>query len=400
MQIWSFCGIGVAIGALAAATAASAQETRSPVGPPVAPLAANVTLRAFAGAEGGYDSNLDNRVASHSSHYEMLQVGATARYVESPDAIYSFNFRGRNYWYGNLETSDRYDIDVGLGATFNLSPEAVLKTGAAYYRDKISVNTADIYKAYADLVKENDLFRARLRFDSRTELSLVDDGPGALDPDVFEVARGKAFDFTKNGVTASLLILRKQVIAPFLIGNFTNIDYIHQAPGAAIDRSANEAWGAAGIRLKPVRNFHIDFGARYNRRDFEDHLFTQSSSSFFDGRFTWKVTPGLTMRGTIERQFKEPTTSFGLADDVITYELALDQRFDSWSFYGRAWLDRVRPVGDNFDYRKYAWEVGVAYELNKTTEVYAEHFGKYVDEKVTNETYDRARFSSGVRLKF
>jgi predicted porin len=118
------------------------------------------------------------------------------------------------------------------------------------------------------------------------------------------------------------------------------------------------------------------------------------------GRLTWKLGNGLTAQGTIEKQIKEPTTTFGLADDVITYEVRLDKKLDPWTIYGRAFLDHVRPIGDNFDYFKFNWAGGAAYELRKDTEIYAEYSGKFVNEKVTTESYDRTRVGAGIRVKF
>jgi predicted porin len=55
---------------------------------------------------------------------------------------------------------------------------------------------------------------------------------------------------------------------------------------------------------------------------------------------------------------------------------------------------------DNFDYFKFNWAGGAAYELRKDTEIYAEYSGKFVNEKVTTESYDRTRVGAGIRVKF
>ena len=373
----------------------AAQEV---VGTPLPPVFKDV--KTFIGTEVGYDSNLDNRVAARGSPYEMLQMGSSGSIQASGTAEYNWYLRGREYWYNELDTSHRYDFDVALGARFDVSSDMALKTGVSYYRDKISINSADIYKAYADLVKESEVFRARLKLDSRTELSTASENQGTLDTDVFEVARGKAFDYTKNGVTASLLMLRKQIVAPFIIANYSDIDYFHQASNPAINRSAKEAWGVAGIRITLSSDLQIDLGMRHTHRQFEDQAFAEFSSSYFDGRLTWKLGNGLTAQGTIEKQIKEPTTTFGLADDVITYEVRLGKKLDPWMIDGSAFLDHVRPIGDNFDYFKYNWAGGAAYELRKDTEIYAEYSGKFVNEKVTTESYDRTRVGAGIRVKF
>lgn len=177
-------------------------------------------------------------------------------------------------------------------------------------------------------------------------------------------------------------------------------DDFHQASNPAINRSAKEAWGVAGIRITLSSDLQIDLGMRHTHRQFEDQAFAEFSISYFDGRLTWKLGNGLSAQGTIERQIKEPTTTFCLADDVITYEVRLDKKFDPWTIYGRAFLDHVRPIGDNFDYFKFNWAGGAAYELRKDTEIYAEYSGKFVNEKVTIESYDRRHVGAEIRVKY
>jgi len=43
---------------------------------------------------------------------------------------------------------------------------------------------------------------------------------------------------------------------------------------------------------------------------------------------------------------------------------------------------------------------GAAYELRKDTEIYAEYSGKFVNEKVTIESYDRRHVGAEIRVKY
>ena len=382
---------------------ALAQQRSSSQDQPAAPAAtasAVPGIQIFVGAEGGYDSNLDNRVARKGSPYEMLQAGLSGNWKLSDSESYSLYVRGRNYWYNVLDLSNRYDIDAALGARYDLSKETSVKLGTSWVRDAVSFNRADIFKSLADLVNEGDQYRFRLKLDSRTELSFRDDQQGTLDPDVFSVTRNKAFDFTKNGATASLLVNRQQFLAPFVIANYTNVDYFHQDSNLAIDRNANEYWGVAGVRVTLSKAIYVDAGVRTNRRDFDDHIFRSFSSTAFDGRVNWKLTDALTLNGIVERVIREPTTSFGLADDVQTYELRLDYVSGSWTLYGKAFLDEVHPIGDTFDFSKYNLGLGAINELKKNTDIYADYAGKYVKDSVTGDSYTRHRIGAGVRLKF
>jgi Putative beta-barrel porin 2 len=346
----------------------------------------------FAATQAGFDNNLDNRVASRASPFEMLQLGANGSYKPTDSSAYSFYLSGRDFWYNDLPVSQRYDIDAAVGARYDFSPETALKIGTSYYKDAISLDRFDIYKGFADLVNEGETYRLRVKLDSRTEVS--------TNESVFANVRNKDFDFTKNGTTASLLMMRNMMIAPFIIGNYTDIDYFNQLANAPIDRRAREFWGTAGARVTLNPDFFIDLGARYNHRDFADQAITQFSSTFYDARLTWHVTDGLTLHGTVERQIKEPTTSFGLADDVTTYEIAFDQRIQRWTLRGRAFLDHVQPIGDTVNYYKYNWFLGIGYEFAKNTELFAEYLGRHVTERVNDLTYERARVGAGVRVTF
>lgn len=364
----------------------------------VATAVAGVQL--YVGVEGGYDSNLDNRVIRTGSAYEMLQAGLNGNFKVTEQESYSLSLRARNYWYNDLNLSDRYDVDAAVGARYDFSNETSLKVGTSWVRDAITVYRTDIFKSYADLVHETVETRLRLKFDSRTELSFADQKPGTLDPDVFSVTRNKAFDFTKNGGTASLLIFRKQFLAPFIIGNATNIDYFNQDPNPAIDRNANEYWGVAGVRVTLSPSLYVDAGARANRRDFDDLLFRHFSSSSFDARMNWKVSNDLTLNAVFERVIREPTTSFGLADDVKTYEVRLDYKSGPWTLYAKAFLDEMRPIGDNFNFKKYNWGLGVINALNQSTDIYADYSGKYAKDSISGDSYTRNSAGAGIKIKF
>lgn len=356
----------------------------------------NVEL--FAGTEVGYDSNLDNRVKARASRYEMLQGGMAGTIKASDSDSYSFYFRGRDYLYNDLHLSHRYDIDAALAARYDLATDTALKLGTSWLRDAISIGKVDVFKSFADLVHEGDQYRIRVKFDSRTEIGF--DENSAVTPGIFDRPNSKEFDFSKNGGTASLLLLRKEMVSPFVIGNYTNIDYFNQSPNPLIDRRANEFWGVAGVRITLGPSFFTDIGARYNNRDFENNHISSFSSSYFDLRFTWKPTAKLTLKGTVERQVKEPSTRKGLADDVVTYELLTEYRTGSWMLFGKTFLDHVQPIEDRFNYYKYNWATGVTYTLDKNTDIYAEYSGRYASEQVNDAAYERHRISSGIRAQF
>jgi hypothetical protein len=386
------CAVGtLGVGDLAAQERERQDQPSRPVAVPDASSGSgNVTF--FAATEAGFDSNLDNLVARHGSPFEMTQFGASGGYKPTDSSAYSFYLSGRDFWYNDLAQSQRYDIDAAVGARYDLSSNTALKLGTSYYRDAISLDQFDIYKGFADLVNEGESYRFRLKLDSRTEVS-TNESP-------FPNIRDKDFDFTKNGATASLLMMRDMMIAPFVIGNYTNVDYFNQLANASIDRTAREYWGTAGARFTFNPGFFVDLGARYNHRDFADQAISQFSSTYYDARLTWRATDGLTLTGVVERQIKEPTTSFGLADDVRTYELGFDQRIDLWTIRGRAFLEHVVPIGDTLNFYRYNWSLGLGYQLSKNAELFSEYLGRHVTEKVNDATFERTRLGAGVRVSF
>jgi hypothetical protein len=355
----------------------------------------------FTATEAGFDSNLDNRFLSRPSSFEMLQLGANGSYKPNDSSAYSFYLSSRDFWYNALPVSQRYDVDAAVGARYDFSANTALKVGSSYYKDAISLDRYDYYRAFADLINEGEIYRLRVKLDSLTEVSTNQLFSGAaIPPDIFASTRNKAFDFTKNGVTASLLMMRNQMVAPFVVGNYAAVDYFEQVANPLINRTAWEYWTTAGARITFSPDFSIDAGARYNYRNFDDLTFSQFSSAYPDIRFTWHAFDGWTLRGIVERQIVEPTTTFGLADDLTTYELNFDKKFDQWTVSGRAFLNHVKPIGDPLNYYKYNWFLGLGYDIAPNTKLFAEYYGRYVAEKVTDLNYERTRVGAGVRVSF
>jgi hypothetical protein len=399
-----FIGLISATGVLSGCGMLAAQERERQAQPSPQPApevgGTGGGVQFFAATQAGFDSNLDNRFLSRPSPFEMLQLGTSGSYKPTDSSAYSFYLSSRDFWYNNLDVSQRYDIDAAVGARYDFSPTTALKVGASYYKDAISLDRYDYYRGFADLINEGEIYRLRVKLDSLTEVSTNQLLSGTVAPDIFAVANNKAFDFTKNGATASLLMMQKQMVAPFIVGNYADVDYFEQVANPIINRTAWEYWATAGARVTFSPDFSVDLGARYNHRNFDDLIFTQFSSAYPDIRFTWHAYDGWTVRGVVERQIVEPTTSFGLADDLTTYELDFDKRFDRWTFSGRAFLNHVKPIGDPFNYYKYNWFVGLGYDIDKNTKLFAEYYGRWVDEKVSDLAYERTRVGAGVRVSF
>ncbi len=360
-----------------------------------------ITIDPFAGAEAGYDSNPDQRRDGKGSIYEMGQVGAKLSGRRRDTELYNAYVRGRFYEFNDLDNPHRYDIDVALGTRIDLSPANVLKFGTSFYRDAISLQSADIYRTFAELIHEGAEYQVRVNAHSHTELSLKNPPmPPGITQDVFDTTRNAAFDFSKNGATISLLTFRNATISPFLIASLADVYYMNQSPRALLDRDADDMYAVLGLRMRMMSSLVLDVGGRVNRREFAQDGMDDFTRGFLDARLTWYVSPTFTLRGIVERQIKEPSTAFGLADDVITYEVSAQKVDGPWAYFARAYFDQVRPIGEHYTFDKYNWSAGISYQISPTVELYANYAGKLVKEQVEDETYTRHQIGAGVRAKF
>ena len=286
--------------------------------------ATSVSFEPFAAAEGGYDSNPDQRRQGRGSWYEMLQAGTRATWQRTDTEVYTGYARGRYYSFQDIDHPNRYDIDLALGARYDLSPAWVLKLGSSFYRDAVSLQSADLFRSFVELVHEGQDYQVRVNAHSHTELSLHNPPlPPGLAVDVFDTTRNNAFDYTKNGATLSLLTFRNAAVSPYLIASLADVYYMNQSPNALLDRSADDMWASLGLRLKLASTLTFDIGGRVNHRAFEQADANDFTRGFLDARLTWYATPALAFRGIVERQIKEPSTPFGLADDVSVMVIAI-----------------------------------------------------------------------------
>lgn len=349
----------------------------------------------------GYDSNLDGRVQEQGSAFAKLEAGLRADSKWS-DGKGSARVRVRNYEYFDLDKSHRWDLDAALGAEFNMGANASLKVGTSYYRDKIALDSVDIFSSFADYQLRNESYKMRFKLLSDTQLATSDGLDRAItDPDVFDVARGPAFDHTKNGGEVSVLLWPKAVVAPFLFGGAFDVDYFHQVADPSLDRNARYVFGIAGFRVNIGPKFFVDLGLRRNDRFFDDVDVSHFGVTAFDGRFEWRATDDLKVKGIVERVVRETTAAFGLADDVQRYRLTAEQRIgDKLFVIADAYFDDVRPISDNIHYNKYTAKLTGSYRPTPNLEYYVEGLARHVKELNFDSEYSRLRVEAGARLKF
>ncbi len=389
----SFLTAVTACGASAhAADAASASAIHVP--------GTTVTFKPYAEIEGGYDSNPDNLVRHKGSAFEKLESGLVAS-QETTDAFYLLALKGRDVHFESLDRSQRWDFKAEAEAAFQLSERSKLKIDGSYLHDAFSLDRADIYKARADYSYTAPDFRVRLQAKSHVEKNIGGDEQGALDIDVFNATRNSAFDYWRADGQIAVLAFTSGWLQPFAIYDYANIDYFSQAADPSIDRNAREQFGIAGVRVQPSKDFRIDLGARVNHREFDEPTLRRFTSTFFDANLFWQPIDDVKITAVIERYLREPTTSFGLVDDVKSYGLTIDWRVQqAWFIKGSVYYDEIRPIADDFKFHKITTSLSVSYRPSDRLELFVSGLTRWSHEVVTDESYDRFKIGSGVRFKF
>jgi len=364
---------------------------------------AKISLFPYIGTESGYDSNPDGLVNGKSTRYIKLSAGATIK-ARRRSQSYRLTLKGRRYEFLDFdsEKNSRYDLSGALDTVFKLAPGQKLKLGSLFHRDFISLSTVDVLNSYGDYVRIGKGYKLRLQAKSRIEYNKNDDSNLAtLNRDIFDVIRSRAFDYSKTQGQIALLTFTKSVFQPFFIYNFADINYFHQAPNPIYNRTAQEHWGIAGVRMRPTRTFRIDFGARYNFRDLEDKDFSTLQTSYIDLNFAWRPVRPLKITGVIERTLQEPSTSFGLVDDVITFGTTLSYKVTpTFRIYAAGYYDHVKAVGDDIIKKKYSARLTATYSPKDAVDVYITGYGRRVDELTFNESYNRLKIGAGIKMRF
>jgi hypothetical protein len=359
-----------------------------------------VEFKPYVEAEGGYDSNSDNLVDNTPSAFEKIEGGLTLS-AKTPSEYTALTLRARELHFDDIDRENRWDFKAAFDATFDLSDTQTLKVGTNYFRDFLSLDRADIISSYGDYALRTQDFRFRAEAKSHVEINIEDGGQGDETLDVFNVSRGKAFDFSRTDGRVSLLTFTRFWLQPFVIYDYANLDYFSQVSNPLIDRNANEQFGIAGARVEFDKRFRIDVGLRLNDREFDDDVVHRFSSEYVDVNMFWQPVDALKITGIVERILDEPSTSFGLADDVRSYGSTLDWDFSPrWSLSLSGYYDRVEPIGDDLLYNKLIGTVAVTYEPNDNTELFVSTLGKWVREEETGDEYTRFKVGSGVRLKY
>lgn len=360
-----------------------------------------VKYNTYIEGEGGYDTNPDGLFAKKGSAFEKVEGSFRATSSTATES-YELFLKARDVQFNDLDDENRWDFKGGLDTSFVLGTGQKFSAGSYYLRDFFVLDKVDIVHSYSEYALTGDDYRLKFEGLSHVEHNIGEDVRGPDEPlDDFNVSQGKAFDFSRIDGRISGIAMTKTMIQPFVILDYADINYYNQVSGASIDRDAREQFAVAGIRLDFDKTLRVDVGGRYNRRDFDDKVFTQSDRGFVDINAYWQPTEAFKATFIVERFYRAPSTSFGLADDVRSVGVTADWRFDKqWRLNAGGYYDRVDAIGEDLNYNKYSATLSLTYEPTNSIEIFLSGLGKWVDEEVNAEQYDRFKIGSGVRFKF
>ena len=361
-----------------------------------------VTFKPYIEGEGGYDTNPDGLFRKVESSFEKVEGGLSVK-AKAPKETYELFLKAREVHFDDLDRENRWDFKAALDTSFEVSDTAKLNFGTYFLRDFFSLDRVDIVQSYGEYALREDTYRVKVEAKSHVEHNIGSDIilPGEILDD-FNVSKGEAFDYSRTDGKVSAIIFTKSLIQPFAIYDFGNLDYYNQVAGASINRDANEQFVVAGVRLDFDKTFRVDIGGRYNHREFDDiNVVKNFDRGFIDINAYWKPTDAFKATFIVERFLKEPSTSFGQADDVRSVGLTADYRIDQcWRLNLASYYDRVEAIGDDRRYNRYTTTAAITYEPNSSVEIFLSGLAKWVDEEVTDRSYSRFKIGSGVRYKF
>lgn len=359
-------------------------------------------FKPYVETEGGHDSNPDNLFDEDASAFVKIETGLKAT-AETPTEFYKLTLRGRFIDYSELPEDIRHrtDFKAALDTEFVLSDQETLSAGTYFLRDLISLARADIYHSYLEYALRAQNYRIKVGAKSHVERNFDDEEQGSDSFDDFSVSRAQAFDFSRSDGQVNILTFTQSIVQPFAILNYGNIDYYNQVEGVSIDRTSNEFYAIGGIRLQPNKSFRFDLGYRFNDRDIDNNTFSHEQNGYLDINMFWKPFEALKITGVVERHFDEPSTSFGIVEDVKTYGMTFDWDLaEKWRLTGTSYYDREETVGDDRLDKKFTATMALTYYATDNLEVFLSTLAKHVEEEFSGDSYDRYKVGAGARFKF
>ena len=150
-----------------------------------------------------------------------------------------------------------------------------------------------------------------------------------------------------------------------------------------------------------TRSFRVDLGWRHNDRRIDDREFRHISNDYVDINIFWQPFETLAFTGIVERYVDEPSTSFGIAQDVHSYGVTMDWDIaPKWRLAGTAFYDREDTLGEDDLKKKVTTTMSLSHYPSDNIELFLSGLTKWVGEEFTEDDYERYKIGTGARLKF
>ncbi len=345
----------------------------------------------------GYDSNIDHRVTEvDGGVYGLVDLGL-AVITGAEDAQTTAVLRG-GYGYHDIDyRPDRWDAGVLIDHYGRLSGDASLNFGAFFLHDDIDVDANERAAGYYQLSHNGTTSDAFWRGRILDSHYLIDANTPPAGNRFF--SRDETFDHVRVEQSVGGLILKDQRLAPYFEIGYANLDYTHEINPAAFSRDADEVWAIGGVRVTLSPQLHVDLGARYNERRFDDPIIDRFDSVFFDGKIVWTPSETLYVEFNADRSFLEPVVDTALMTESTTFSLLTV-----------AWLDELTKlkvevghitedqIGAPDEFQHLYTEARLTRLIAERTEIFASVLAYHTRNDFGDLEADRVDAMAGIRI--
>ncbi len=356
----------------------------------------NTVLSSTVSAGGGYDSNVDRIFDGEGSHFGGAGIAASLTTIEENQ---SFQLRGSidGLAYDDLDfREERSDASVSADYTRTLMPGVVAKAGGVFSLEGdqfIKEETSGVYGEVAVSTPTHFAFVRGAGLQARylTQPGIPSNIPVTFQPLFFS----SAFNVVRADLTAGALLYPSAWLSPYVEVQHSNLDYFNQPLANVIDRTASDQYRKVGLRIRPSKTLQMDVGARWNKRKTSAQ---DLDTSDFDASLSWSPTQAFSLGITYDRYIDEPTTLLSLMSDVKALRVNVAWApTDDTSISVAASRETNRAIGDVFDFTSREISGEFAYRFMPAATAYFGGQYEFLEEDVTDETYDRVVFTAGVR---
>ena len=110
---------------------------------------------------------------------------------------------------------------------------------------------------------------------------------------------------------------------------------------------------------------------------------------------------GLDVSCSIERTLGEPSTELSVVGDTTSYSVTVSyQATKKFSLAATGQYERIEEIGDTYLFRERSLDFKVKYTPREDVELFANLYGKKVNEDFTGDDYDQVQIGVGGAISF